>query len=162
MRRTITIVLVAIAFLAGSLTLSSAGAHDDGRDDGRHDGRHGLKLIAKSDQSQDIDSAPAGPSLGDGFAFHDRVCYRHREVGALDGSCVLTYLVNETTGTLQCVVTVSLPRGTMTTQGVLGVEDDSFTTAITGGTGKYVGAEGQAKVRFVSETRTKIRVMLVD
>ena len=158
MRRTITIVLVAIAFLTGSLTLTSASAHDDGRDDRWH----GLRLIAKSDQSQEIDNAPAGPSVGDGYAFHDRVFRRHREVGALDGSCVVTYLVDESTGTSHCVVTLSLPRGTMTTQGVLGFSDDSFTTAITGGTGKYVGAEGQAHVRFVSETRAKIRVMLVD
>lgn len=162
MRRTITIVLVAIAFLAGSVTLTSASAHDDGHDDGRHDGRHGLRLIAETDQFQEIDNAPTGPSLGDAYAFHDRVFFRHREVGALNGSCVVTYLVNENTGTSQCVVTLSLPRGTMTTQGVLGFADDSFTTAITGGTGKYVGADGQAHVRFVSETRTKIRVMLED
>ena len=52
-----------------------------------------------------------------------------------------------------CVATLRLRRGQITLQGLIEVqgEDDPgpFTVAITGGTGKYIGAGGKAVVREV-------------
>ena len=57
--------------------------------------------------------------------------------------------------TFQCVGTLSLRGGQITLQGLIEVqgEDDPgpFKVAITGGTGKYSGAGGQATVRDVGD-----------
>jgi hypothetical protein len=33
---------------------------------------------------------------------------------------------------------------------------------VTGGSGRYIGAEGEVRVTFLSETRTELRFRLVD
>jgi hypothetical protein len=57
--------------------------------------------------------------------------------------------------TFHCVGTLSLRGGQITLQGLIEVqgEDDPgpFLVAITGGTGKYRGAGGEAKVRDVGD-----------
>ena len=56
------------------------------------------------------------------------------------------------------VGTLKLKRGQITLQGLIEVqgEDDPgpFTVAITGGTGRYVGAGGKAVIRELSPTRS--------
>jgi hypothetical protein len=60
--------------------------------------------------------------------------------------------------TLHCVATLKLRRGQITLQGLIEVqgEDDPgpFTVAITGGTGKFRGAGGQARIREISDTQS--------
>jgi hypothetical protein len=58
---------------------------------------------------------------------------------------------------------LSLPRGDLTLQGVIlfsGVEVKGFTAAVTGGTGHFAGRVGEAHIRFVSKTRSTVRVVL--
>jgi hypothetical protein len=167
MRRLSVILLVALGFLAGSLSLTSASAHDDrDRDRDRHRGHYSLTLTAKTVQAQEVDSAPAGPSVGDYYAFHDdvyqgRKAYKGKKrVGTLDGVCHVTYLVDEETGTSQCAVTLSLHRGSLTAQGIVEFDEDSAKVAITGGTGRYVGAGGEAHVRFLDDDTSRIYVSL--
>ena len=60
--------------------------------------------------------------------------------------------------TYQCVATLSLRRGQITLQGLVEIQGEGdmgpFTVAITGGTGAYRGAGGEARIRGVSPTRT--------
>jgi hypothetical protein len=160
MRRISVILLVALGFLAGSLSLTSASAHNDR--DHRDRGHYSLVLTAKTVQSQEVDSAPAGPSLGDFYAFHDDLYQGKKKVGAVDGVCHITYLGDQATGTgtSQCVVTLSLPKGTLTAQGLVEFTEDSAKFAITGGTGRYSGARGEAHVRFVDDDTARIYVSL--
>lgn len=161
MRRIGGIILLAVALLFGSFMLTSANAHND--DD---NGGESFKITTISKQFKDIDLPPKGESLGDQIVFSDDVYYRGKLVGSLDGVCTLTRLdpkANE--GHQQCVVTVLLPKGTLTSQGVIvfrGEEVSGFTIAVTGGTGRYADAGGEAHVEFVSDTRTDIHVVLDD
>jgi hypothetical protein len=111
-----------------------------------------LRIVATEIQSEILDLGDPGPSLGDEFVFSERLFITGEEVGESGGVCTVTkasppYDVL----TVQCVITLSLERGQITLQGLLevqGVDDPGpFTVAITGGTGKYRGAGGEAVIR---------------
>lgn len=155
MRRISVIILMAVAFMAGSLSLTSAGASSDDT----------FRVTAVSKYFEFFDVGDKGESIGDSYVFSDDVRKKGRHVGTLDGACTVTR-VEPGAFHQQCLVTLSLDgRGQITTQGVLRVAGDmveGFTTAITGGTGDYVGVSGEAHVRFVSDERTRITVVLTD
>lgn len=154
MRKIITLGLMAFAFVAGSLSLTAASAHDD--DDGA------LELTAESNQYKQFDVGKKGLSLGDSYVFSDDVWMDGKRVGSLDGSCVVTR-VKGTAHHEQCTVTVSLPNGQMTSQGAIAFDKNfhnKFTIAITGGTDDYAGVDGEAHVKFLSETKSTIEVDL--
>lgn len=162
MRRLGTIILLAAALLLSSLTLTSANARD--ADENQNGDTMSLLLTAVSNQFEDIDVGAKGPSLGDGFAFNDKLYMHKTRVGTLDGTCTVTRLQGSN-GAQQCVVTLTLPHGQLTAQGVIEFQGESvapFTVAVTGGTGKFSDADGEAHVTFLSETRTRIRVDLDD
>ncbi len=75
-------------------------------------------------------------------------------VGNVGVVCTVTSTRTETT---QCVATATFQRsfhggGQITVQGLLTGEPENFTLAVTGGTGSFVGAEGQVHVRQVTAT----------
>lgn len=126
-------------------------AHGDGKTD--------LRLTARELQSEFLDHGTPGPSLGDEFVFSETLFKDGREVGMSGGVCTVVHAVAPyDVLTFHCVATLSLRRGQITLQGLIEVqgEDDPgpFTVAITGGTGKFKCACGQAKIRDVSPTRT--------
>lgn len=157
MRRISVIVLMAVAFLAGSLTLTSAEASHDSTT---------IRLVSVTDQFKELDLGDKGPSLGDMFVFHDNLFVHKRRVGDLNGQCAVTTVRgtgDNATGAQQCLVTASLPSGDITVQGVIRFgpnESDHAVLAVTGGTGRYSGAGGEVHVRFVSDTKTLIEVDL--
>jgi len=115
-----------------------------------------LRIVATEIQSEFIDLGDPGPSLGDELVFSERLFIRGEEVGESGGVCTVTkasppYDVL----TFHCVATLSLERGQITLQGLIEVqgEDDPgpFTVAITGGTGKFRCASGEARVRVGDE-----------
>ena len=80
---------------------------------------------------------------------------RGRDVGMSGVVCTVTHAVPPyDIVTFHCAATLSLQRGQITLQGLIEVqgEDDPgpFTVAITGGTGAFRGAGGEAVVREVS------------
>jgi hypothetical protein len=145
---------VAAILTLGILGLSAGtGAADRGKSKHREDP---LKLVAVTLQEEFLDLGAPGPSLGDEFVFSEVLRERGREVGTSGGVCVVTetvppYMVE----TFHCVATLSLRRGQITLQGLVELqgEDDPgpFTVAITGGTGAYRGASGEAVIRDVSD-----------
>lgn len=160
MRRVLSIVLLAVALIGSSLMLTSANA--DHRDD---DNGESFRLVTVANQFAAIDVGKKGETIGDYIVFSDDVYYQGKKVGYLDGTCTTTRIVGTAFRT-NCVVTVSLPGGSLTSQGVLAAasEQDAsgFTIAITGGTGRYSDAGGEAHVEFVSDTKTNIHVVLDD
>jgi hypothetical protein len=145
--------VVAIIAL-GVLVLGSAPAAADGK--GKRDT---LKLVATTIQEEFLDFGAPGPTLGDELVFSEVLRKRGREVGTSGGVCVITEAVPPyTTVTFHCVATLSLERGQITLQGLVEIqgEDDPgpFTVAITGGTGAFRCACGEAVIRDVSESRT--------
>jgi allene oxide cyclase-like protein len=136
----------------GVLVLSTgvANAHSGGK------GK--LRIVATEIQSQFVDIGDPGISLGDELVFSERLFRHGREVGMSGAVCTVvsggpTYDIV----TNHCVGTLSLRNGQITLQGLIEVqgEDDPgpFTVAITGGTGDYRGAGGEAVVRQVTPTK---------
>jgi hypothetical protein len=128
------------------LVLGSAPAAADGK--GK---RQNLRIIGVVNQEEFVDVGRPGPSLGDELVFSETLFERRREVGTSGGVCVVTEITPPyTVSTFHCVATLSLRRGQITLQGLVEVqgEDDPgpFRVAITGGTGAYRGASGQARI----------------
>jgi hypothetical protein len=124
-----------------------------------------LRVVAVEKQSEDIDLGTTGPSLGDEFVFSERLFIRGRQVGESGVVCVVTQAMPPyNVLTFHCVGTLDLPRGQITLQGLIEVqgEDDMgpFRLAITGGTGAYRCACGEAVVRGVSDTRSVYRLRI--
>jgi hypothetical protein len=149
---------VAAIVTLGMLVLSSGTALAGGKGKGKHD-EDTLKLVATTLQEEFLDHGTPGPSLGDEFVFSEVLRERGREVGTSGGVCTVTEAVPPyTTLTFHCVATLSLRRGQITLQGLVEIqgEDDRgpWTVAITGGTGRYRGAGGEAVIRDRSDTVT--------
>jgi hypothetical protein len=124
-----------------------------------------IRIVADQIQQEFLDLGTPGPSLGDELVFSERLSRGGREVGTSGVVCTVTQVTPPYDVTwFHCVGTLSLRRGQITLQGLLEVQgqDDMgpWTVAITGGTGAYRGAGGQAVIRGVSETRTIYRLRL--
>jgi hypothetical protein len=89
-----------------------------------------------------IDTGAPGPSLGDLRVLDDGLYRGRRQVGRDGGSCVIT---NMDRPEASCTVTWRLPRGTITGQW-LNQPPPRKVVAVTGGTGLYRRARGEAVV----------------
>jgi hypothetical protein len=130
-------------------------------------GKRTLRLVATEIQSEFLDLGAPGPSLGDEFVFSETLSRRGREVGESGGVCTATQVTPPyDVTTFHCVATLSLRRGQITLQGLIEVqsEDDSgpFTVAITGGTGAFRGAGGEARIRDVDEMTTIYKLRFIS
>ena len=137
-------VLAILALGVLILAPSAALAH------GKH--KQSLRLVAEEIQSEYVDVGATGPSLGDQLVFSETLFRRGNEVGESGVVCTVVQVTPPyDVVTFHCVGTLSLRRGQITLQGLIEVqgEDDRgpWTVAITGGTGAYRGAGGEARVR---------------
>jgi hypothetical protein len=126
-----------------------------------------LRLVAVISQEDFIDLGDPGTSLGDQLVFSETLRKDGRDVGMSGGVCSITHAVPPyDVVTLQCLVTLSLGRGQITLQGLIEVqsEDDfgPFELAITGGTGKFRGAGGEATFQQVTETKGVYKLRFDD
>ena len=118
-------------------------------------GKKVLRIAATEKQSEFLDLGSPGPSLGDELVISERLFLRGRQVGESGVVCVVTQAIPPyDVLTFHCVATLSLRKGQITLQGLIEVqgEDDPgpFRVAITGGTGAFRCACGEAVVRQVS------------
>ena len=73
------------------------------------------------------------------------------EVGHQGGVCTVTSVAR---AEAQCVATYALPRGQITGQALIVLGDPTqYAVAITGGSGRYKGVEGEVRVDPASETQ---------
>jgi hypothetical protein len=137
--------LVAAAVLAGAGTtlalVPSASADSSLR----------FSTVKVAENSTELDGGPVGFSAGDGEIFVDDVQRRGRSIGSSAGSCTLA-LVSDARLVGLCSATITLSDGSLTTHGVFD-EDPSqgpagLRWAVTGGTGRYAGASGEAVGAF--------------
>jgi Allene oxide cyclase barrel like domain len=146
--------ILAAAVLAFGATVASAHGKS---------GHQTLRLVATEIQSEFLDVGAEGPSLGDRLVISETLAKRGRDVGTSGVVCTITgaeppYEVL----TFQCVATLSLRNGQITLQGLIEVQGENdpgpFTVAITGGTGAYRGAGGEAVVRDTSDTTSTYKL----
>ena len=139
-----------VAVIAVGVLVAGAASATAGGKDGKGKGDK-LRVVATDYTREVIDVGASGPSIGDYFVFFETLSVRGREVGIGAGQCVTVEGVPPyATFTAQCVATLDLARGQITLQGLVEFQGEGemspFTVAITGGTGAYRGAGGEARV----------------
>jgi len=146
---TAVVAIVALGMLVFGSTLASAQGN----------GKRTLRLVAIEKQFQSLDLGTPGPSLGDELVFSE-LLYRHgQEVGESGVVCTVTEVTPPyDVLTFNCVGTLRLRSGQISLQGLIEVQGEQdmgpFIVAITGGTGAFRGAGGEAVVRGVTETKS--------
>jgi hypothetical protein len=94
-----------------------------------------------------------GTALGDQIVFTTQLLKGDTEVGHQGGVCTVT---SETRAEAQCLATYVLPGGQITGQVLIVLGDPApYAVAVTGGSGKYKGVEGEIRVDPASETQPR-------
>jgi hypothetical protein len=90
-----------------------------------------------------------GTSLGDQIVFTNKLLQGDTEVGHEGAVCTVTSAARQEA---QCVATFSLRGGQITAQALVHLGTlTPYAVAVTGGSGKYQGAEGEIQVQPVSQ-----------
>jgi hypothetical protein len=145
--------LLILAFVAlGVLVFGASGASAGGK------GKQTLRVVGTTTQSEFLDLGAPGPSLGDEFVFSETLSRRGHDVGTAGGVCTAVEVTPPyDVTTFHCVATLDLARGQITLQGLVEFQStgvmEPFTVAITGGTGAFFGAGGEARIVPISEER---------
>jgi len=158
--------------IAASLTVGGV-ALANGRSNTPHARQHRnvrvVKLFATTVQFKQLDLGDTGFSLGDEIVLADDVLTRQggTEVGVDAGVCTVVRVENAATGTgtLQCPVTLSVKGSQLFTVGLVqlvnGALSGTQVVAISGGTGRYLGAAGELAIQFVSPTEANYTITLI-
>ncbi len=94
-----------------------------------------------------------GTALGDQIVFTTQLLKGDTEVGHQGGVCTVTSVQRNEA---QCVATYSLPGGQITGQALIILGDPApYSVAITVGSGKYKGVEGEVRVDPASATQPR-------
>ena len=122
-----------------------------------------IRLTTVPIQQSSLDLGEEGFSQGDQEVFTDDVFRNGKKVGRSTGFAQITYVAGNTFSA-QLVATVTLPLGSITAQGAF-TEDTTvgpkpFLVAITGGTGAYRTAHGQAGIE-ISKTGANVTLHLI-
>jgi hypothetical protein len=128
-----------------------------------------IKLFSSTAQLKQLDLGDSGFSLGDEIVFADDLLTAKggAGVGFDGGVCTVVRIDNATTatGTLQCPVTLSLRGGQLFTVGLVRLANGALSgtqvVAVSGGTGRYRGAEGELAVQFLSPTEANYTITLI-
>jgi hypothetical protein len=133
-RRSAALGLVTVAVGAGvtAASVTAAAAKQD------------LRVTTTATAINDfVDVDGNGPSPGDIYVFVEDVFDRANvKIGSADGRC---NLINPALGRFECTVITTVTDGSIATDGILVNQPGATSTgAITGGTGRYAGAGGEA------------------
>jgi hypothetical protein len=162
------VVVTAVALTLGVVSFASAA---DNKKDGRK--KVTINLTSRSVQEADLDLGATGFTVGDRFVFSDDVFRNGRNVGLLGGECSAVRILPQPlppdqepqSTVVNCVVTLDLGKGQVTGQGLLTFSQETegkpFRFAVTGGTGPYRTAHGEARVTETSETESRIKLKLI-
>lgn len=119
-----------------------------------------LVLLAQIDRQQQVDAAPVGFSLADQLVFAGPLSAAGGgDRGRFGAACTVTDTFAE--GTFQCQVTLALPAGLVTLQGLLSPVGPRSTFAVTGGTGLYRNARGSASAFDTSPGHARLTLSLL-
>jgi hypothetical protein len=149
----VAVALVGLALGVVSPALGASGDDDNGRT---------FRVVAITTEEEFLDLGAEGFSVGDEGVFAEKLLKGGEEVGHSGGVCTVTSIER---GEAQCVATAWFGGGQITVQGLIGIGaggPESFVLPITGGSGKYEGAEGEVHVRGVSDTKSILTFHLED
>ncbi len=167
MRRSRTIAIAALSVLAA--VGAAAGAIGIGPAAGADPG--GIHLQARQDLGltvipcPDCTLRPMGFSLGDHIGeflvnHGTLVDDRGKSVGHYAAHILGTTVATDIPPEVQLTITVALAGGQITAHGLEEPPADGGTIAITGGTGRYIGAKGEMRFHDTSETTVDVTLLL--
>jgi hypothetical protein len=145
---------IALTALAVGVVSPALGSSSD--DD---DGKQVIRVVSITTEEEFLDLGAEDFSLGDEFVFSAKLLKGGKEVGHTGVVCTITSLEREEA---QCVGTAWFSDGQITVQGLIAGEPETFVLPVTGGSGKYEGADGEVHVREVSDTREILTFRLED
>ena len=120
-----------------------------------------IEVVAEEADDPVLDLGAAGFGEGDQLVIADVLTVGGKPVGSSAGTCQVV-LVDGAKFTVHCVTTLALPEGQITLQGLLAVgAADSFVAAVTGGTGAYRSAHGEARITPVDDDTERYRLLIV-
>src|SRR5919106_2820108 len=125
----VTVALIALG--VGAVTPALGSSSDD-------KGRT-IRVVSINEEEEFLDLGAEGPSLGDEFVFSSKLLKGGEQVGHTGVVCTATSVEREE---LQCLATSWFENGQITAQGLVSGEE-TFVVPITGGSGKYKGADGE-------------------
>jgi hypothetical protein len=161
------VVVTGVVLALGVVSFASAADNKDGRK------KVTINLTTRSVQEADLDLGATGFTVGDRFVFSDDVFRNGRNAGLLGGECTAVRILPQPLPAGQeaqsvvnnCVVTLDLGKGQVTGQALLTFSQETegkpFRFAVTGGTGPYRTAHGEARVTETSETEGRIKLKLI-
>jgi hypothetical protein len=155
MGRRLAVVGVAVALVALAVSVVSPALGASGDDDRERT----FRVVATFTEEAFVDVGDEGESLGDQFVFAARLSKRGEQVGRAGAVCTFVSLERQEA---QCVATFWFGRGQITVQGLIGFAGELPPFAVTGGSGKYTGAEGVVHVREVTATKDVLTFRLED
>jgi hypothetical protein len=127
------------------LSSASAGASEE------------IRFRAITTEASELDLGEEGLSLGDEFIFRDVLRHAGEKIGHDGGVCTVTSVKGPE---IQCLVTVSLSGGQIVIAGLIKGNPEEFVFAVTGGTGQYQGASGEAHLVILSDTVAQVTIDL--
>ena len=121
-----------------------------------------LHLIGHEVEFNEVDHDPASPepALGDGFVLSENLLRDGHKVGVSGVVCTFVRLENPPSA-LQCVISARIGSDQLTLQG-LALDQPRNVFAITGGTGRWRNAGGQAVVRDLPTGDSDITLFISD
>jgi hypothetical protein len=159
-------ILVVLLAIAG-VPIAFAGGDDNGDENG--DDVRTLQLTTRTLQEAEADLGASGFGVGDRFVESENVFRGDERVGVAGIDCVVVLFrpgpdpAGEPEAvTVHCVGTLSLPRGQISAQGLIEFPGpETFTLAITGGTGAYRTAHGEVEITEVSPDLDRLTLKLI-
>jgi hypothetical protein len=142
------IVALGVLMMGATVPTASAGGQE-------------ITFRAITREATNLDLGDEGPSQGDAFIFHDVLKKNGEIIGHDGGVCTVTSVRRQE---FQCLVTASLEGGQIVIAGLnreTGDMPEDLVFAVTGGTGQYQGASGEAHVLVKSETIARVTITLL-
>ena len=125
-----------------------------------------LVVFTRNEHSTDVDEPPAGFSQGDESTTSSGLWNAAgQRVGLLDAAGTVTTVNQQAhVARIQFTFTATFHHGTITATGVIIGSDTTqgFDAAVTGGTGKYRGAEGEVHVQFLANNSSRATYQLAS
>jgi Allene oxide cyclase barrel like domain len=146
-RKQVLIIGTVVAVAAGVAAVSARG--DAGSDDG-------VIRIVERLEAQNVIPPPSGGPVGTRYVFSSGIYNTAgNRIGRDGADCVQT----NPDGTFHCVISVVLPDGELTFQGIARGTESDF--AITGGTGAYRNARGEAHAIDTEPGRAEVTIRVI-
>ncbi|MGN6167001.1 MAG: allene oxide cyclase barrel-like domain-containing protein [Gaiellales bacterium] len=135
-----------LAVIVGGGAFASAASSGEGSGET-------FTLIGKQVEHHFVNVGSKSFGVGDQFIFTDQFwnAAQTKRVGTLNVDCTVVSTANN--GVAHCVGTATLRGGTIEFAG-LSTNQQTTRIAITGGTGRYIGAEGQVTSRSLNSQGT--------